>query len=196
MEDSSKLDRQRESVLALDLRFWPQLSCFQPVAVLWVRACWAGPACSFPCPAASWDACSSEVPSTGHCSMSQQPSSALSSSGDTMKAERASAGPQKRTNNQSSRSQGKQGFSEDCEDSFGGLGAFCLFVFPKFLLPLFSSSNTGSQLHKPPVGSHCHHSGIPTSWGHVFLILWKLSCENCLVYTRRHSGGKKKSPSC
>lgn len=109
---------------------------------------------------------------------------------DIMKAERASA------EHQQSIFQvlRKQGFSEDSEDSFGGLGGFCLlFVFPEFLLLSFPSSDTGSQLHKPPVGNHSHHSGIRTSWGHVFLTLWKLSWENCLVKTRRHPGGKKVS---
>lgn len=42
----------------------------------------------------------------------------------------------------------------------------------------------------------CGQSQLPlrysylTSWAHVLLILWKLSCENCLVYTRSTPGNK------
>lgn len=95
----------------------------------------------------------------------------------------------------------KYGFSEDNEDLFEGLGAFCLvgffFVFPNFLLLLFASSDTHSRLHKPLVGSLSHHWEILMS--HLEP-MFSIFFETCHVRPARSTSeatlGGKKSPSC
>lgn len=166
-------------------------------------SCWAEPACSFPCPAASSAGCSSKAPSTGHWAMSQPWAAQLCPV--SHRASWRQKEPQldlRRGPSISLSGPRKQGFSENSEDLevWGLLGlafVFWDFFFCKFLLLLFSSRGTRSKLHKPPVGSHSHHLGILTAHPES---MFSLVFETCHVRTAwsilEATLGKKKSSSC
>lgn len=138
-------------------------------------------------------------PSNGHWSMSQ-PSSALCVTGHhkTRKSLRWTSEQDQQPLFQLLRKQGSVMTVKINLEVWGFFiwwWFFCLsLVFSKFLL--FSSSNTHSNLHKPPVGSHSCHSGILISHLEPMFSLFFESCHVRTAWSTLEAPQGTNSPSC